>query len=287
MHKFIKFCRRSALMLLLLFQAAFLMSGCASGQEADETMQTLYDADLPGGNEEAYAGVKDGAKVEPQEAGNLKSDENKAPEKTEPGNKAKEEPQEAGVKSPDENKGSDAEEPEGEAKAELEDEVKAELVAQLLKYRDKDVSILNDSRTSKGCVFDLPEGFEEAEDMEGMYVNKHYPVDASTIYYAEKEEDISMQLMSEKFFVKNMQEELKQAYGYDVRLNLKSFESIEISGYPAFRILYNYECEGVDITQLEYIINADKSYVITYSQTGDYDRMEEFEQSAATISVRF
>lgn len=33
------------------------------------------------------------------------------------------------------------------------------------------------------------------------------------------------------------------------------------------------------------LINADKSYVITYSQTGDYDRMEEYEASAETIRV--
>ena len=41
------------------------------------------------------------------------------------------------------------------------------------------------------------------------------------------------------------------------------------------------------MTQLEYAINADKSYVITYSQTEDYDRMEEYEASAETIRLEF
>ena len=43
--------------------------------------------------------------------------------------------------------------------------------------------------------------------------------------------------------------------------------------------------DGVEITQLEYVINADKSYVVTYSQTDEYYRMDEFEASAATIEL--
>jgi hypothetical protein len=43
----------------------------------------------------------------------------------------------------------------------------------------------------------------------------------------------------------------------------------------------------IEITQLEYAINADKSYVIIYSQTGDYDRMEEYEASAETIRLEY
>ena len=39
------------------------------------------------------------------------------------------------------------------------------------------------------------------------------------------------------------------------------------------------------MTQLEYAINADRSYMVIYSQTGDYDYMEAYEASAATIQV--
>ena len=55
----------------------------------------------------------------------------------------------------------------------------------------------------------------------------------------------------------------------------KDFSLIQLSNY---RIV---------IKQLEYAINADKSYVITYSQTNDYDYMEEYEASAETISLEF
>ena len=72
-----------------------------------------------------------------------------------------------------------------------------------------------------------------------------------------------------------------------IEVSVDSFEKIEIDGYPAFRILCNYQIDDIVIKQLEYAINADKSYVITYSQTNDYDYMEDYEASAETISLEF
>ena len=50
-------------------------------------------------------------------------------------------------------------------------------------------------------VLYIAEGFEEAEDMPGMYVTKRYPIDASTIYYIEMNKDIALQLMTEETFL--------------------------------------------------------------------------------------
>ena len=113
-----------------------------------------------------------------------------------------------------------------------------------------------------------------------------YPLDASMIYYAAMDQDIAMQLLTEEAFKEQLQEDLRQAYGEDIEVTVDSFESIKVSGYPAFRIKCHYQVNRIEITQLEYAINADKSYIIIYSQTGDYDRMEEYEASAATIRVQ-
>ena len=123
-------------------------------------------------------------------------------------------------------------------------------------------------------------------DMEGMYVSEHYPVDASTIYYTEKQMDMSLQLMTESTFTEHMREALKRQYDSDVEIKVDTFEKITIDDFPAFKILCSYSYGDVKITQLEYIINADKSYIIIYSQTDDYDRMEEFKASAETIQVK-
>lgn len=172
------------------------------------------------------------------------------------------------------------------AQMEIDEETRNELTAQLLEENNLDTSVIEPKRSTKGCTFDLPEGFEESADVAGMYVTGRYPLDASTIYYVAMDQDIAMQLLTEEAFKEQTQENLRQAYGEDIEVTVDSFESVKVSGYPAFRIRCHYQVNRIEITQLEYAINADKSYMITYSQTGDYDRMEEYEASAATIRVQ-
>lgn len=171
------------------------------------------------------------------------------------------------------------------AQMEIDEETHKELTAQLLEENELDTSVLESGRRTKGCTFELPEGFEEAEDQKGMYVTGRYPIDASTIYSVTGEQDISLQLMTEETFKEQAQESLRETYGEEITLSIDSFESIRIDGYPAFRILCHYQVDDIQITQLQYTINADKSYMVIYSQTSDYDRMEEYEASAATIRV--
>ena len=173
------------------------------------------------------------------------------------------------------------------AQAEIDEETKNELTIELLKENQLDTSVVENTRSTKGCSFSLPEDFQEAEDRKGMYVTGRYPIDASTISYAELEQDISLQLMTSDTFKEHMEEQFEASYGEKVELSVDTFEKITVDGYPGFRILCHYSVGTVDITQLEYVINADKSYVIIYSQTGEYDRMEEYEASAATIRLEF
>lgn len=172
------------------------------------------------------------------------------------------------------------------AQMEIDEETRNELTAELLEENGLDTSVMDDVHTTVGCTFDLPEGFVETEDMPGMYVTDRYPLDASTIYYVVMDQDISLQLMTEETFKEQTQENLIQAYEEDVEVNVDAFDILKIDGYPAFRILCHYQVGNIKITQLQYTVNADKSYVITYSQTSDYDRMEEYEASAATIHVQ-
>lgn len=173
------------------------------------------------------------------------------------------------------------------AQMEIDEATKNELTAELLKEQKMDTSIMENTRATRGCTFTLPDTFEESEDVPGMYVTKRYPIDASTIYYVALDQDVSLQLMTEETFKAQAEANFRQAYDEDIEVIIDSFERIQIEGYPAFRILCHYQVGEVEITQLEYAINADKSYVITYSQTSDYDRMEEYEASAETIRLEY
>lgn len=172
-----------------------------------------------------------------------------------------------------------------EDQMEIDEETQKELTEELLEEEQMDTSVMEQERSTQGCTFDIPEGFEESEDVDNMYVTKRYPIDASTIYYTVMEGDISLQLLTEESFVEQMEEELLKTYDQEIEIVVDSFEHTEISGYPAFRILCHYKVGEVEITQLEYAINADKSYMVIYSQTSDYDYMDAYEASAATIQV--
>lgn len=169
---------------------------------------------------------------------------------------------------------------------EMDPETRRQLMTELLEENDMDSSVVESEKVTKRCTFDIPEGFEESQDVENLYVTARYPLDASMIYYEVMDGDISLQLMTEEHFTKEAEESLSQLYGEEITLNMESFENVKIDGYPAFRVLCRYETQGIEITQLEYIINADKTYAVTYSQTSDVDRMEEYEASAATIHVK-
>lgn len=169
---------------------------------------------------------------------------------------------------------------------EIDEDTRQQLMTELLEENEMDMSVAESGRTTNGCTFDLPEGFEESMDVDGLYVTVRYPIDTSMIYYEVMDGDISLQLMTEELFREQAEDGFRQTYGEEVEVTIDSYEIVKIGGYPAFRILCHYEVEGIRITQLEYVINADKTYVITYSQTSDYDWMEAFEASAATISVK-
>lgn len=173
------------------------------------------------------------------------------------------------------------------APVEMDETLRTELTEELLEENEMDTSVVESAPVTKGCSFTLPEAFSESEDIEGMYVTKRYPIDASTIYYVALGRDVALQLMTEETFKAQAEENFEKAYGEKIEVTIDSFERIKIDGCPAFRILCHYQVGDIEMTQLEYAINADKSYVITYSQTEDYDRMEEYEASAETIRLEF
>lgn len=168
----------------------------------------------------------------------------------------------------------------------IDDEIRQQLTEELLEENDMDTSVLENKRSTRECTFDIPEGFEESEEVEDLYVTTRYPLDTSMIYYTVMDQDTSMQLLTEELFKEQAEENLHRIYDEDIRIDIVSFESTKVSGYPAFRILCRYEVDDIKVTQLQYAINADKTYMIVYSQTSDYDWMEAFEESAATIKVR-
>ena len=58
-----------------------------------------------------------------------------------------------------------------------------------------------------------------------------------------------------------------------------------MEGIPAYKIRSEYETEGNSIQQLTYLVLADNTYTITYSQSRDDELMADFEISEGEIRL--
>ncbi len=142
----------------------------------------------------------------------------------------------------------------------------------------------------EGCTLLLPEGYVASDSIDGMYVSERRPVDSSNIYYSVSEaadaEALSNALDSGAYETE-AEKSFKEAYGAEAALGSYQVQKLTVDGCPAYKIELTCTLEDMTMEQLIYIIAADRTYTITYSQSTDDERMEEFEQSARTIRLVF
>ena len=129
------------------------------------------------------------------------------------------------------------------------------------------------------CTLMLPVGYVASEETPGMYLSERHPVDSSNIYYT----------VSENVDRRGLEEAVDsgEAYGEEAKITAYSAEKGEISGCPSYKIELSCKVGDMQMDQLVYMIAADHVYTITYSQSADDEKMEEFEESAETIRVVF
>lgn len=156
--------------------------------------------------------------------------------------------------------------------------------AEVLKVFKKD--IYNDT----GCTVVLPAGYIAHQSIKGMYVSERNPVDSSNIYYTVTE-DADAELLRASLEAdehrNKTERRFKDAYGAGAVMSSYKLEKTTVDGCPAYRIKLACTVDDMTMEQLIYIVVADKTYTITYSQASDDERMEEFEQSAKTIRMVF
>ncbi|MDE5907669.1 MAG: hypothetical protein K2H52_02810 [Lachnospiraceae bacterium] len=138
------------------------------------------------------------------------------------------------------------------------------------------------------CAVMIPAGYHESEDIQGMYVHERNPLDASNIYYTVSEgneEGMVSGMLTKEVYQETMEKAYQEA-GMEVALNIDSFEKIDMEGIPGYKIRSSYEVEdGEEIEQLVYLILAEDTYTITYSQMSDDELMADFEISDGEIRL--
>lgn len=138
------------------------------------------------------------------------------------------------------------------------------------------------------CAVMIPAGYHESEEIQGMYVHERNPLDASNIYYTVSEgneEGMVSGMLTKEAYQETMEKAYQEA-GMEVALNIDSFEKIDMEGIPGYKIRSSYAvADGEEIEQLAYLILAEDTYTITYSQMWDDELMADFEISDGEIRL--
>lgn len=138
------------------------------------------------------------------------------------------------------------------------------------------------------CAVLIPAGYQESEEVKGMYIHERSPLDASNIYYTVSEgsgEGRVSETLTEEIYKDTMEAAYGEA-GWQVELEIASFEEIDMEGIPGYKIRSSYRIEdGEEIEQLVYLILAQDTYTVTYSQVSDDDLMADFEISDGEIRL--
>ncbi len=159
------------------------------------------------------------------------------------------------------------------------------LSSEALSNEGLDTSVADGAVATTGITFEIPEGFEADPDHEGMYVGGRYPIDASNMVYTASAADYTLQLMDKDYFEELVEAGFAAQYGTPIDVKITEYESYAVDGVPALRIKAEYDLEDNHMPSLMIIINGSETYTVVYTQNQDYDRMEQFEASAASIHV--
>ncbi|MDE6419574.1 MAG: hypothetical protein K2K87_03490 [Lachnospiraceae bacterium] len=131
----------------------------------------------------------------------------------------------------------------------------------------------------------LPAGYQQSTTS-GLYLNQNYPDDQSNVYIytTEKTTDFEQVMTGgQEQFIGYLADAYEQQYEERPEITLTRYEAASIGEKPAYVVEISYDLKGVHYEQLEYIVDADKTYYIAFSQVGARSWMEAFYDSAGTM----
>lgn len=164
------------------------------------------------------------------------------------------------------------------------------------------------SEVATYCSFVIPGEFEVSE-YKGVFVNKSYPMESSTIQYSyydngldemltnrEKKErkeqntlpaaDLTSEL-TKSIYEETLSAAYNKEYGEDVGFTVSSFDNITIDGFPGYRIESSFTQSGQEtVYQTVYmLLSKYRTFTVTFQRAEDDDCDELFRNCASTIHV--
>ncbi len=136
------------------------------------------------------------------------------------------------------------------------------------------------------CVVLVPTGYHESEEIPGMYVHERAPMESSNIYYTvtKGEGEMVSDELTEEIYKESVEEAFAQN-GKEISMEVTSFEKMEMDGVPTYKVRSAYTMDKHTVLQLTYMILAEDTHTITYSQSKDDELMADFDISEGQIKL--
>lgn len=131
----------------------------------------------------------------------------------------------------------------------------------------------------------LPKGYTESTTT-GLYLNQNYPDDQSNVYIytTEKTTDFEQVMAGgEEQFIRYLADAYEQQYEERPEITLTRYEAVFVGNEPAYVAELSYDLKGVHYEQTEYIVDAEKTYYIAFSQVGAGSWSDAFRVSAESM----
>lgn len=128
------------------------------------------------------------------------------------------------------------------------------------------------------CAILIPEGYVKSSDVPGMYISENAPLDSSNIYYTVTDAQ-TVGAVNDNLTESDYEKSIEGAFfeeGKRVDISVDSFVKADLEGVPCFKVRTHYSLGETDVQQLVYIILANNTHVITYSQAGDDELLADF-----------
>lgn len=137
------------------------------------------------------------------------------------------------------------------------------------------------------CAVLIPAGYQESEQVPGMYIHERYPIEASNIYYSVSEgkaEGIVSEELTQQLYEQLVEAAFKEN-GAEVDLEIKSFERTDMEGIPAYKVRSSYAKDSKQVQQLTYLVLAEDTHTITYTQMSDDEMMADYTVAEGQIKL--
>ncbi len=124
----------------------------------------------------------------------------------------------------------------------------------------------------------LPGEFQTSTT-DGLYLNPNYPDDPSNIYlYTAKKDPNFPETMQngQQAFVDSLVQSYQSQYNESPEVTVFCYRPSVVGQYNAYEIELTYTLQGVVYHQLEYIIDAEQTYFVAFTQAGSGNWMEAF-----------